>query len=48
MLIINNINGVKVLTNDESKSADIGKNGSIDIEDAVSIINHVNGVSVIK
>lgn len=48
VMIINNINGVKVLSSDEILRADVDSNKTIDIEDAVAIISHVNGVNAIS
>lgn len=45
VMIINDVNGVKPLSDDESKRADIDKNDTVDIEDAVKVIAYVNGVS---
>lgn len=45
VMVINHVNGVKVLTDDESNRADIDGNNDIDIEDAVRMISYINGVS---
>lgn len=43
-MIIGHVNGSKALTDAESKRADVDGNSIIDIEDAVAIISHVNGI----
>ena len=46
-MVIGHVNGQKALTKEEEGRADIDENNNIDIEDAVAIIAHVNGVKSI-
>lgn len=48
VMVINQINGQKALSNSEAKRANVDRNDKIDIEDAVAIIGHVNGIKVIS
>lgn len=45
VLIIQNVNGMRVLSDSEAKKADVNKSGNVDIEDAVAVIAYVNGNS---
>lgn len=47
LIVIGHVNGNKALTDDETSRADIDANSVIDIEDAVAMIAHVNGVKAI-
>lgn len=47
VMVINNVNGQKALSNSESARANVDGNDKVDIEDAVAIISHVNGVKSI-
>lgn len=48
VLIINHVNGIRALTKNESRRANVDNNSALDIEDAVGIIGHVNGLKAIK